>query len=85
MKRYDASLEWLVERMFLRDKEMDDIRQVNETEERMKKEMLQAMKIKSAADVLEEVEVVIDTHFFNEFSETTLLFPEKGLREPEYD
>ena len=28
------------------------------------------MRIKSINDVLVEVEVLIDTHFFNEFSET---------------
>ena len=28
------------------------------------------MKMKSIAEVLEEVEVLVDTHFFNEFSET---------------
>ena len=32
--------------------------------------MLQAMRAKSIAEVLEEVEVLIDTHFFDEFSET---------------
>ena len=32
--------------------------------------MLRAMKSKSIADVLEEVEVLIDTHFFNAFWET---------------
>ena len=32
--------------------------------------MLNAMKMKSITEVLEEVEVLIDTHFFNEFSET---------------
>ena len=32
--------------------------------------MLRAKKIKSIADVLEDVEVVIDMHFFVEFSQT---------------
>ena len=32
--------------------------------------MLRAKRIKSIEDVLEEEVVLIDTHFFNEFSET---------------
>ena len=32
--------------------------------------MLNAIKMKNIAEVLEEVEVLIDTHFFNDFSET---------------
>ena len=32
--------------------------------------MLQAMRSESIADVLEEVDVLIDTHFFNQFSQT---------------
>ena len=39
-------------------------------EGRAKSEKLNAMKMKSVAEVLKEVEVLIDTHFFNEFSET---------------
>ena len=32
--------------------------------------MSNAMKMKSITEVIEEVGVLIDTHFFNEFSET---------------
>ena len=39
-------------------------------EEREKSKTLKAWRTKSIADVLEEVEVLIGTHFFNEFSET---------------
>ena len=39
-------------------------------EEREKTEVLRSQRMKSIAEVLEEVEIVIDTHFFNEFSET---------------
>ena len=39
-------------------------------EGRAKSENVNAMKMKSITDVLEEVEVLIATHFFNEFSET---------------
>ena len=35
-----------------------------------KEETVRAIKTRSIADVLEEVEVLVDTHFFNEFSET---------------
>ena len=40
------------------------------SEDREKKEVLKARKIKSIDEVLEEVETVIDTYFFNEFSKT---------------
>ena len=33
-------------------------------------ETVRAIKSRSIAEVLEEVEVLVDTHFFNEFSET---------------
>ena len=41
-----------------------------EIEGRMKSDKLNVMKMKSIADVLEEVDVLINTHFFNEFSGT---------------
>ena len=70
LKRFDASLEWLSERICLRDEEIDKAGKDEQIEERAKKEKLKAIKMKSIDDVLEEVEIVIDTHFFNEFSET---------------
>ena len=40
------------------------------SEDREKKEVLKARKMKSSDEVLEEVDTVIDTYFFNEFSKT---------------
>ena len=59
-----------MERISLRDEEMDRIRADTKTEEREKSETLKAWRTKSIAEVLEEVEVLVDTRFFNEFSET---------------
>ena len=70
LKRFDASLEWLSERIAMRDEENEKIRTDDQMEGRAKSEKLNAMKMKSVAEVLKEVEVLIDTHFFNEFSET---------------
>ena len=70
LRRFDASLEWLMERISLRDEEMDMIRADTKMEEREKSETLRTLRTKSIAEVLEEVEVLVDTHFFNEFSET---------------
>ena len=49
---------------------MDVVRQDSQIDETEKMQKLKVMRTKSIADVLEEVEVVIDTHFFNEFSKT---------------
>ena len=70
LKRFDASLEWLLERIGLMDKEIDKTRKDGQLEEGAKKELLKARKLKNIDEVLEEVEVLIDTHFFNEFSKT---------------
>ena len=70
LKRFDASLEWLMGRIKMRDEEMDKIRRDTRIQESEKKQLLSSMRIKSINDVLVEVEVLIDTHFFNEFSET---------------
>ena len=70
LKRFGASLEWLTERMGQRDGEMDSIRQNGEMEEREKNILLRANKARSIEEVLEEVDVLIDVHFFNEFSGT---------------
>ena len=69
-KRFDASFEWLTERIGLRYEEIEKIRGDREIEEREKTEVLRSQRMKSLAEFLEEVEVLIDTHFFNEFSET---------------
>ena len=49
---------------------MDQIKQNDGMDEREKDQILQAKRLKSIDDVLEEVGVLIDTHFFNEFTET---------------
>ena len=63
LKRFDASLEWLMERIAIRDEEMDRNRHDGEIQERAKKEKLKAMKMRSIDEVLEEVRVLIDTTF----------------------
>ena len=70
LKRFDASLEWLMERIAMREDEMEEIKRNEEMEAREKDRMMNAKKLKSIAEVLEEVEVLIDTHFFDEFSKT---------------
>ena len=66
LKRFDASLEWLLERVQIREDEMDTIRGNQDLEENEKKQVLGAKRTQSIAEVLEEVQVLIDTHFFNE-------------------
>ena len=68
LKRFGASLEWLTERMGQRDGEMDSIRQNGEMEEHEKILALRSKKARSVEEVLEEVEILIDMHYFNEFS-----------------
>ena len=46
---------------------MDTIRGNQDLEENEKKQVLGAKRTQSIAEVLEEVEVLIDTHFFTEF------------------
>ena len=70
LKRFDASLEWLTERIGMREEEIEKIRSDREIEEREKSQLVGAKKMKSIADVLEEVEVLVDTHFFNVFHDT---------------
>ena len=54
----------------MREEEMETIRRNDQLEEREKRKILQTNRAKSIDDVLEEVEVLIETHFFNEFYET---------------
>ena len=70
MKKFDASLEWFLERVNLPDEEINTIKGNRELEESEKTQVLRAQRMKSINDVVEEVGVLIDTHFFNEFSET---------------
>ena len=69
-KGFDASLEWLGERIAIREDEIEAMRKNGDMSELEKNHVLQAKRMKSIEDVLEEVEVLIDTHFFNKFSET---------------
>ena len=50
---------------------MSRIRSNDQLEEREKEQILNVKRMKSMEDVLEEVEVLIDTHFFNKFWEMT--------------
>ena len=70
LRRFDASIEWLSEKIAQRDEEIERIKGDAQMEGREKSEKLKAVRMKSIAEVLEEVEVLVDTHFFNEFSET---------------
>ena len=70
LRRFGASLEWFMERIQTRDEEIEMIRKDEQMEERERKLVLRAKRTKSIDEVLEEVEVLIDTHFFNKFSET---------------
>ena len=49
---------------------MDKIRLDEQMDESVMRETLKVLRMKSIADVIEEVEVLIDTYFFNRFSET---------------
>ena len=68
LKRFDVSLEWLMGSIQMKDGEMETIRQNESMDEREKDDILRAKKMKSVADILEEVDVLIDLHFYNEFS-----------------
>ena len=69
-RRFGTSLEWLLERIQTRDHEIEAFRQNGQTDERDEDNSIRIKRAKSIADVLEEVEVLIEAHFFNEFSET---------------
>ena len=58
-----------MERIALRDEEVEQVKGNREMEEE-KVQVLQAKRAKCIAEALEEVEVLIDTHFFNEFWKT---------------
>ena len=70
LKRFDASLEWLMKRIEIRDEEIDRIRHDGQIEERPESEKLKSARFKSIDDDLEEVDVLIDTHFYDEFYKT---------------
>ena len=66
---FEASIEWLIERIAMRE-EIDTIGKNGEKEVGEKAQMVRAKRMKSIEEVLEEVSVLTDTHFFDEFSET---------------
>ena len=70
MKRFGGSLEWFMERVGIREEEMEQVIRNREMDDCGKDQILQAKRMKSIADILEDVCVLIDTHFFNEFCET---------------
>ena len=79
LKRFGAPLEWLFERIGMRDQEIEKIKADRQMEERAKEETVRAIKTRSIGEVLEEMEVLVDTHF-DEFSETkSSLFLKKGI------
>ena len=52
----------------MREGEIERIKQNEEMDETEKNQVLRAQRMKSIADVLEDVEALINTHFFDEFS-----------------
>ena len=70
LRRFDASLEWLMERIAMRDEEIEEMKKNGGIEVSEREQMIRAKRMKSIHEVLEEVGVLIDTHFFNEFAET---------------
>ena len=85
LRRFDTSLEWLTGIIAPRDEEIESVRWNEEMDERDKNQMLRAKKMKSIADVLEDVEVVMDMHFFVEFSQTVIDLSEKSHGQSEID
>ena len=68
-----------MERIGQCEEEMDKIRR-EEIEEPDKSHKLQAMKMKSINEVIEDVRVLIDIHYFDEFSRTkSSIFLKKRL------
>ena len=55
LKRFGASIEWLVERIRIREEEIDTIRRDDQIEEVVKKELVKKRKAESIVEVLEEV------------------------------
>ena len=59
-----------MERIDIRDEEIKAINENREMEADEKAKMLRAKRMRSIEEVLKEVSVLIETHFFNEFPET---------------
>ena len=58
-----------MERIAVRDEEINATRKNDQIEERENDWVIRAKRMKGITEVLEVVEVLIDTHFFNKFSE----------------
>ena len=59
-----------MERIQTREVEMERIRDDDQRDEREKDLLLRTKRAKSIADVLEEVDILIDIHHYNEFRGT---------------
>ena len=70
LKRFDASLEWLMEMIEKREGEFGKIRLDNGFQEGENSQIPRAIRAKSMTEVIEEVEVIIDTHFLDVFYQT---------------
>ena len=76
----------MIERIYSRDKEINSIRPNHQKGELEKTDVPRGKRTRSIEDVLVDVEILIDTHFFNEFYETkSSLFLKKSDQEPEFD
>ena len=53
-----------------REEEMENIKRNDEMDEGEKNKSLASKRAKSIGEVLEDVEALIDAHFFDEFSKT---------------
>ena len=73
MRKYSSDLVglssgyWSELALEMKNDEMEKIKCEREIEELEKSVLLRAKRLKSIEEVMEEVEVLIDTHFFNEF------------------
>ena len=56
LKRFKASLLWLMEQIGMRDEKIEKIKENMDMDEREKRQMLVAERLKSIAAVLEDVE-----------------------------
>ena len=68
-----------MERVGIQEEDMEQVKRNGEMDEGGKDKILQAKRMKSIADILEDAGVLIDTHFFNEFYETKSSVFLKGI------
>ena len=65
-----GSLQWLMGSISVRDGELEVLRQNMDMDQREKDAILRAKRMKFIAEVLDEMETLIDIHFYSEFSKT---------------